>query len=99
MANIKFSPDEVRGIADQIVASKEDVSAEVTRLRSVIIDDLCANWDGAASDKYAEEFEALKADVMDKFIVMLEDLNQQLRSIVDAMEQADSDIANAISMR
>lgn len=37
MANIKFSPDEVRGIADQIVRSKEDVSAEVNRLYEVII--------------------------------------------------------------
>ena len=99
MANIKFSPDEVRGIADQIVRSKEEVLSEVERLNGVIIDDLCANWDGEASDKYAEEFTNLKAEVMDKFIVMLEDLNQQLRSIVEAMEQADADIASKISMR
>lgn len=99
MANIKFSPDEVRGIADQIVRSKEDVSAEVNRLHGVIINDLCANWDGVASDKYAEEFENLKQEVMDKFVTMLEELNQQLRSIVEAMEQADADIASKISMR
>lgn len=99
MANIKFSPDEVRGIADEIVRSKEDVSAEVERLRGVIIDDLCANWDGAASDKYAEEFTNLKSEVMDKFVTMLEELDQQLRSIVEAMEQADDDIASKISMR
>lgn len=99
MANIKFSPEEVRGIADQIVASKEEISGEVNRLHGVIINELCANWDGVASDKYAEEFENLKAEVMDKFITMLDELNQQLRSIVDAMEAADNDIASQISMR
>ena len=36
---------------------------------------------------------------MDKFITMLDELNQQLRSIVDAMEAADNDIASQISMR
>lgn len=99
MANIKFSPDEVEGIADEIVRSKEDVSSEVERLRGVIIDDLCANWEGAASDKYAEEFTALKADVMDKFVTMLDELNLQLRSIIEAMREADADIASKISMR
>ena len=99
MANIKFSPDQVRDIADQIVRSKEDVSAEVERLNGIIINDLCANWEGEARVKYADEFTNLKSEVMDKFVGMLEELDQQLRSIVEAMEQADIDIASKISMR
>lgn len=97
--NIKFSPDEVEGIANEIVNSRESVCSEVTRLHDVIINDLCANWDGNASNKYADEFETLKADVMDKFIAMLDDLNVQLHSIIDAMRQADEDIASQISMK
>lgn len=99
MANIKFSPDEVEGIANEIVSSKEAVEGEVSRLSDVILNDLCANWDGVASDKYAEEFTALRSDVMDKFVVMLDDLNVQLRSIIEAMREADEDIASKISMR
>lgn len=98
MANIKFSPDEVEGIANEIVNSRDNVEAEVNRLNGIIINDLCANWDGAASDKYAMEFEQLKGEVMDKFVDMLQDLDTQLRSIIEAMRQADADIASKISM-
>ena len=98
MANIKFSPEEVQGISGRIVRSKESVEQEVATLQATI-DELCEGWDGAASDKYRSEFADLKAQVMDKFVVMLDELHQQLDSISEAMQQADNDIASKISMR
>lgn len=98
MANIKFSPEEVSGISSRIVRSKESVEQEVSTLQSTI-DELCDGWDGAASDKYRSEFADLKQQVMDKFVTMLDELHQQLDSISDAMQQADSDIASKISMK
>ena len=98
MANIKFSPEEVQGISGRIVRSKESVEQEVATLQGTI-DELCEGWDGAASDKYRSEFADLKTQVMDKFVVMLDELHQQLDSISEAMQQADNDIASKISMR
>lgn len=98
MANIKFSPEEVQGISGRIVNSKENVEQEVATLQATI-DELCEGWDGNASDKYRTEFADLKAQVMDKFVVMLDELHQQLDSISEAMQQADQDIASKISMR
>ena len=98
MANIKFSPEEVQGISGRIVRSKESVEQEVATLQGTI-DELCEGGDGAASDKYRSEFADLKAQVMDKFVVMLDELHQQLDSISEAMQQADNDIASKISMR
>ena len=119
MANIKFSPDEVEGIAGEIVNCKDNVEDaidkfhvvedEMNKLEGVIINDLCANWDGQASDKYSDEFTTLKKDVMNnlsdmfdnlgKFVNLLEDLDTQLRSIIVAMKEADENLANAISMK
>lgn len=99
MANIKFSPEEVRGISNEIVSSKENIEDLVNRLNNTIVNNLCANWDGVASDKYRNEFENLKSQVMDKFVVMLEDLHVQLDSISNVMQQADNDIASKISMQ
>lgn len=98
MANIKFSPEEVQGISNRIVASKDNVENEVQTLQGTI-DELCEGWDGAASDKYRSEFADLKAQVMDKFVTMLDELHQQLDSISQAMQDADNDIASKISMR
>lgn len=99
MANIKFSPDQVDGIAGDILSKKNEVEGNVNALQNIIINNLCANWDGAAKDKYQSEFEALKKDVMDKFVVMLDDLSTQLKSISTSMREADQQIASKISMR
>lgn len=98
MANIRFSPDEVNSIASKIAASKGNVENEVNTLQSTI-NDLCAGWEGVASEKYRDEFQALKVDVMDKFVGMLDELQQQLISISNTMQQADQDLANQINMR
>ena len=98
MADIKFSPEQVQGIANQIVSYKDEIEGTVTALHGVIVDDLCANWNGLASNKYRDEFETLKTQVMDKFVGMLGELNTQLLSISDAMQKADEDFASKIQM-
>ncbi|NLK24262.1 MAG: WXG100 family type VII secretion target [Clostridiales bacterium] len=98
MADIKFSPEQVQGIASQIVSCKDEIEGTVNALHGIIIDDLCVNWNGLASDKYRDEFENLKTQVMDKFVGMLGDLNTQLLSISEAMQNADQDFANKIQM-
>lgn len=99
MKDIKFSPEYGRQTANKIGNSKAQIEAEVKRLENIIVNDLCSRWDGQASDKYRQEFTALKADVMNKFITMLEELKVQLNSISDAMADADRQIASKIKMR
>ena len=96
--NIKFSPEEGRQMATEIVNRRDAIQGEIDNLTGLITGELCANWEGSASRKYAEQYTELKSQVMDKFLTMLEELSQQLNSVVDAMEAADEDIANQIKM-
>lgn len=98
-SNIKFSPAEATRISRSIGSSRGQIESEVRKLHNLIKGDLCEKWEGEASRKYLAEFEALKKDVMDKFIKMLEELEKQLKSISAAMEDADKQIAGKISMR
>ncbi|MGL5150384.1 MAG: WXG100 family type VII secretion target [Clostridium sp.] len=96
--NIKFSPEQGREMAQEIIRRRDAIEGELDALSGLISGELCVQWEGAASRQYAEQYEQLKASVMNNFIVMLEDLSAQLNSIVEAMEAADQDIASKIKM-
>lgn len=96
--NIKFSPEQGREMANEIDRSKCEIEDTISRLTGLINGELCANWEGAASEKYEEQYNQLKEQVMNKFVTMLEELTQQLNSIVETMEAADQEIADQIKM-
>ena len=96
--NIKFSPEEARDMARTITQKRGSIEGEIEDLSGLILNDLCANWEGSASEKYSSEYTNLKSQVMDKFLQMLDDLSEQLNSIADAIQSADEDIASKISM-
>lgn len=97
--NIKFSPEEGREMANVILQKRGAIEGEIEDLSGLILNDLCGNWEGSASEKYSSEYTNLKGQVMDKFLAMLDDLSAQLNSIADAMQSADEDIASKISMQ
>ena len=87
--NIKFSPEQGREMASEIIRRRDTIEGELNALSNLISGELCAQWEGAASRQYADQYEQL---------TMLEDLSAQLNSIVEAMEAADQDIASKIKM-
>lgn len=97
--DIQFSPSYGRETAAKIGNRKNDIANQVTQLERLIKNDLCQRWKGQASEKYLVEFTSLKQQVMDKFITMLGELQAQLVSVSNAIEQADNDIASKIKMR
>lgn len=96
--NIKFSPEQGREMASEIIRRRDTIEGELNALSNLISGELCAQWEGAASRQYADQYEQLKSSVMANFVSMLEDLSAQLNSIVEAMEAADQDIASKIKM-
>lgn len=96
--NIKFSPEQGREMAHEIINRRESIQGELDALSGLITGELCAQWEGSASRKYSEQYEQLRASVMSNFLTMLDDLSSQLNSIVEAMEAADEDIASKIKM-
>ncbi|MGG7179419.1 WXG100 family type VII secretion target [Clostridium paraputrificum] len=96
--NIKFSPEQGRDMAQEIISRRDAIQGELDSLSGLISGELCAQWEGSASRQYSEQYEQLKSSVMANFLTMLEELSAQLNSIVEAMEAADEDIASKIKM-
>lgn len=95
---INFSPVEVDGIISKIKNAREDINGNVNSLQGTV-NELCAGWQGKSSETYSREFAELKTSVMDKFIGMLDELSVQLKSISTAMQDADQQISDKISMK
>lgn len=96
--NIKFSPEEAENMSETISTKKESIESEINDLTNLILGDLCGNWEGSASRQYEEQYTELRNQVMDGFLNMLTDLSKQLKSISQAMESADEEIAKQILM-
>ncbi|MBM7643064.1 WXG100 family type VII secretion target [Streptococcus loxodontisalivarius] len=94
MALIKLTPEELRTSAVKYTNGSNDVTSVLSTLRAEqqVISD---NWDGTAFDSFEEQFNEL-APKIEQFAQLLADINTQLNSVADTIEQTDSDIAAQI---
>ncbi len=92
MANqIRMSPEAMRGRAAEYLQQSEVVE-EVIGKMDTLLENLQAEWEGSASEAYAEKYEQLKPS----FTAMQEliaDISSALNKTADAIEATDSDIA------
>lgn len=94
MAQIKLTPEELRQSATKYTQgsqSIDDVLNTLTNEQNIIAD----NWDGQAFDRFEQQFNELKPKIQE-FSQLLDDINQQLVSVADTLEQTDQDIASQI---
>ena len=95
MAQIRITPEELRGGADFLEQKLEAINAEVAALKSKI-DEVTGNWEGAAQSAFVETFEN------DMYPILKETLPEVIIGIVaqmdgaaDAIEQTDAEVAKA----
>ena len=94
MANqIRISPSEMRSRASSYRAEGENLEAIISKM-DTLLQTLQGEWEGAASQSYAERYEALKPGFV-KARELVEEIAVALETVASTMEQTDADIASA----
>ena len=94
MARIKLTPEELRASAQRYTDGAENVNQVLSSLTNeqAIISE---NWEGSAFQSFEEQFNELSPKIKE-FAQLLQDINAQLVSVADIVEQTDQDIAAQI---
>ena len=88
---IRMTPDTMRERAGEVRVQRQDFEGIITKMTN-IINELQTEWEGNASQKFAEQFHALEPS-FSSMKELLEDLSKQLDGTADAIEQLDNEIA------
>ena len=95
MATIKITPEELRSAADFLEQKLDAINAEVSALKGKV-DEVAANWEGAAQSSFIETFEGDMYPILkDTLPEVITGIAAQLDGAADAIEQADEEVAKA----
>ena len=95
MAQIRITPEELRGAADFLEQKLEAINAEVAALKGKI-DEITANWEGAAESSFIDTFDNNMYPILkDTLPDVITGIAGQLDGAADAIEQADAEVAKA----
>ena len=95
MATIKITPEELRSAADFLEQKLDAINAEVSALKGKV-DEVAANWEGAAQSSFIESFEGDMYPILkDTMPEVITGIAAQLDGAADAIEQADEEVAKA----
>jgi len=95
---IRMTPEDMRARAGE-VDGQHSAFGEVVNGMCRILTQLQAEWDGAASEKFREQFEELRRTSFQNMTQLLEDLSKQLRQTADAVENLDNEIASKLGVQ
>ncbi|MGE7367067.1 WXG100 family type VII secretion target [Desemzia incerta] len=94
MAQIKLTPEELRTSAVKYTNGSSDIDNVLAILTSEQ-EAIRENWEGSAFESFDNQFSELKPKIQE-FSQLLQDINTQLNSVADTIEQTDQDIAGQI---
>ena len=94
MAQIKLTPEELRTSAVKYTNGSSDID-NVLAILSSEQEAIRENWEGSAFESFDNQFSELKPKIQE-FSQLLQDINTQLNSVADTIEQTDQDIAGQI---
>ncbi|MFL2101358.1 WXG100 family type VII secretion target [Mycobacteroides abscessus] len=94
MAQIKLTPEELRTSAVKYTNGSTDIDNVLSILTSAQ-ETIRENWEGTAFESFDNQFTELKPKIQE-FSQLLQDINTQLNSVADTIEQTDQDIAGKI---
>ena len=89
---IRISPDQLRGCANQCKGYGGECESLITNTQR-LIDSLRDQWEGQASEKYAQQFAELRPS-FDRMRRLYDELSEQLNGTAQAMETMDTEIAS-----
>ena len=95
MAQIRITPEELRGATDFLEQKLEAINGEVSALKGKI-DEITANWEGSAQSSFIDTFDNNMYPILkDTLPEVITGIAAQLDGAADAIEQADAEVAKA----
>lgn len=91
---IQATPDQLRTTGTQFVTHGGDIDTILKQL-DTLKDQMIEMWKGASSEAFVNEYEELRPSFTN-FVKLIDGVGQQIQSVANALEQADSDIAGQI---
>jgi len=92
MANqIRITPDQMRSRAQEYETEAQKVN-EVIRKMDTLLGQLQSEWEGAASESYAQRYQELKPGFL-KAEELIHEISQALTKTAEIVETTDSNIA------
>lgn len=93
MANqIRISPEQMMMRSREYQTEADNIQEVIDKMTS-LLDALQSEWEGAASESFANQFEELKPSFLN-MKELVETISHQLSQTAEAMEQMDNDIAS-----
>jgi len=92
--NIRVTPAELEQVASQYLQESSMANEQVIRLDNMI-DQLVSMWEGQASQAFANQYAELRPSYV-RMSQLLEEVSRQLQSASNALQEADSNVANQI---
>lgn len=89
---IRISPEQMRGRANEYRAEANNVGQVVSKMDS-LLNQLQAEWEGAASESYAERYNELKPSFV-KAQELINEIAQALDQTANTLEDTDASIAS-----
>ena len=91
--NIRISPEQLRGRAAEYRNEGANVESVIARLDSLLMA-LESEWEGEASQAYAQRFNELRPGFVNAR-ELIDEIAQSLDATANAMEEMDASIAGA----
>lgn len=85
---IRITPEQMESVAKEFKSNADQSSQIVSRLNTTM-DNLMQNWEGVTQKAYYSEFQNQKV-VMNKFIELLNIINDDLTKIAAGFRMADN---------
>jgi len=92
MSQIRMTPETMRSRAGEVRQQGETFQEVVNRMGN-IINELQSEWEGQASQAFAEQWGRLQPAFRD-MVQLVEDISTQLNGTANAVEQLDQEIAS-----
>lgn len=94
MAIIQVTPESLRSEANRLNTLKESHKTEMNNLRRLILS-LNEQWKGSAQDAFVGKYQELQPEFQ-KFIKLLEDHINHMKTEADQMEERDNALASTM---
>jgi len=95
-SNIKMTPSELREGSSFIKARRDAIVGEVDAMRSKI-NEVSSRWEGASQTAYMSVVEEMYPMLKEKFPEAIEGLAKAMETAAQILEEADRQIAGAMS--
>lgn len=94
MAQIRMTPSELRAAASTLDSKRSEILDAVQVIEGKV-NETTGNWEGSAQSAFVTQFMDMLPMLKDQFPSTIEGISSMLKGAADALEQADTEIANA----